>query len=573
MRPSAPRDGPRADAGAIVRLYRHCLEGLEAWRAPRHRFGKGGMRPAPHRRQCLAGLAAAALVRPAEAAPAGLYRRGNDADPGTLDPHKSSTVAEAHILRDLYEGLLTYDNHGRIIPGCAEAWTVSGDGLTYTFTLRERARWSNGDPVVANDFVFSLRRILDPALAGKYAEVLFPIRGAAAVNRGAAAPESIGVDAPSARTLVLTLERPTPYVLELLTHSTALPIHPATVTRFGAAFTRPENLVSNGAYALREAAPNDRVILVRNPHFHAAADVAIPSVAFLPTPDLASAVRRYAGGEIDSLADLPGDQMASLRARFGGQVVLGPSLGLYALALDTRRAPFDDVRVRRALSLVIDREFLAQRLWGETMDPAYSLCPPGLDHYRAPPELAGRDALPIDREDEARALLAAAGFGPGRPLALEYRFNASDNNRNTAVALAEMWRGIGVATRFTYTDAKTHFAYLREGRPFDVARVSWIADYSDPQNFLFLLQSGNDTLNPGHYADAAYDGLMRDAAGETDLARRADLLFRAETIVVTDLPWIPVMHTRSKALISPRLSGYHPNLRNAAPTRFLRLEA
>jgi oligopeptide transport system substrate-binding protein len=528
--------------------------------------------PDPYRRRCLAGLAALALVRPARAAPASLYRRGNDADPGTLDPHRASTTAEAHILRDLYEGLLTYDNHGRLIPGVAEAWTVSPDGLTYTFTLRATARWSNGDPVVADDFVFALSRILDPALGAKYAEVLFPIRGARAVARGEAAADTLAVTAPSPRTLIIALAQPTPYFLELLTHFVALPVHSATVRRWGDAFTRPGNLVSNGAYVLRDVVLNDRVLVERNPHFHAAAQVAIPSVAFLPTPDLASAVRRYAGGEIDSLADLPGDQMVSLKARFGGQVVLGPSLGLYALAFDLRRPPFDDVRVRRALSLVIDREFLAERLWGGTMAPAYSLCPPGLEHYRPSPELAGRDSLPIDREDEARSLLAQAGFGPGgRPLTVKYRFNTSDNNRNTAVAIAEMWRGIGVTTRFTYTDAKTHFAYLRDGRPFEVARVSWIADYADPQNFLFLLQGDNDTLNPGHYANPAYDALMRAAAAETDLARRADLLFRAETLALADLPWIPVMHTRSKALISPRLSGYHPNLRNAAPTRFLRL--
>lgn len=530
--------------------------------------------PAPHRRHCLAGLAAAALVRPAQAAPAGLYRRGNDADPGTLDPHRASTVAEAHILRDLYEGLLTDDNDGRIIPGVAESWTVSEDGLTYTFSLRATARWSNGDSVVADDFVFALSRLLDPGLGAKYAAMLYPIRGARAVNRGEAPSDSLAVTAPSPRTLVIVLAQPTPYFLELLTHFVALPVHPATVRRWGDAFTRPENLVSNGAYRLRETIPNDRVVLDHNPSFHAAAEVAIPSVAFLPTPDLASAVRRYAGGEIDFLADLPGDQMASLKQRFGDQVVLGPSLGLYALAFDLRRPPFDDVRVRRALSLVIDREFLAERLWGGTMRPAYSLCPPGLDRYRAPPELAGRDALPIDREDEARALLAAAGYGPGgKSLTVNYRFNTSDNNRNTAVAIAEMWRGLGVKTRFTYTDAKTHFAYLRDGRPFKVARISWVADYADPQNFLFLLQSDNDTLNPGHYANPAYDALMRDAAAETDLVRRADLLFRAETLALADLPWIPVMHTRSKALVSPRLSGYRPNLRNTAPTRFLRLEA
>jgi len=530
----------------------------------------------PHRRHWLVGgaalLAAGGLGR-AAAAPVDLYRRGNDADPETLDPHKSSTVAEAHILRDLYEGLLTYDNHGALIPGAATAWTLSEDGLTYDFSLRPDGRWSNGDPLRAGDFVFALRRILAPATAAKYAEVLFPLKNARAVNQGAAPAEALGVAAPEDRRLVLTLEQPTPYLLELLTHQTSLPVHPPSVARHGDAFARAGNSVTNGPYRLREVVPNDRITLERNPHFHAAATVAIPQVAFLPTPDLSSAVRRYAAGEIDSLADLPGDQIASLKARFGAQVVLGPSLGLYALALNTRKAPFDDVRVRRALSLVIDREFLASKLWGETMDPAYSLCPPGLDHYGRPPETAGREALPIDREDEARALLAAAGFGEGRPLRLEYRFNTSDNNRNTALAIADMWRGLGIETRFVYTDAKTHFAYLRDGGDFDVARMSWIADYSDPQNFLFLLETGNDGLNPGHYSNPVYDALMRRAAAERDIARRAELLSAAETIVVSDLPWIPVMHTRSKALIASRLTGYHPNLRNAAPTRFLRLTA
>ncbi|WP_019903515.1 peptide ABC transporter substrate-binding protein [Methylobacterium sp. 77] len=530
----------------------------------------------PDRRACLLGGAAILLAgrSTARAAPASVYRRGNDADPETLDPHKSSTVAEAHILRDLYEGLLTYDNHGAIIPGAATHWTVSDDALTYTFHLRGDGRWSNGDPVVASDFVFGLRRILHPATAAKYAEVLYPLKNARGVNQGEAPPETLGVVSPDERVLVVTLEQPTPYFLELLTHQTSLPVHPASVARFGDAFTRPGNLVSNGAYALVDMVPNDRITLKRNPHFHAAAGVAIETVAFLPTPDLSSAVRRYAGGEIDSLADLPGDQMASLKARFGRQVVLGPSLGLYSLAVNTKKPPFDDVRLRRALSLVIDREFLAERLWGETMSPAYSLCPPGLDNYRTPPELAGRNALPIDREDEARSLLAEAGYGPGRkPLTIEYRFNTTDNNRNTAVAIADMWRGIGIETRLVYTDAKTHFAHLRDGGDFDVARMSWFADYSDPQNFLFLLETGNDGLNPGRYSNPAYDGSMRAAASERDVAKRADILFRAETIVLDDLPWIPVLHTRSKALISPRLTGYHPNLRNASPTRFLRLDA
>lgn len=524
------------------------------------------------RRRWLQGSAAlaAGLALPARAAGGPVYRRGNDADPETLDPHKTSTVAEAHILRDLYEGLLTYDGRGAIVPGAAESWTVSDDRLTYRFALRPDGRWSNGDPVTAEDFLFGLRRILDPKTAAKYAEVLFPISGAGAVNAGEAPPESLGVFVPEPGLVEIALSEPVPYLLELLTHQTALPVHRPSLARWGDGFTRPGRHVTNGAYALVDWVPNDRITLTRNPHFREQAP--IERVDFVPTPDLAASVRRYAAGEIDSLADLPADQIASLKRRFGAQVRLGPALGLLAIGINTRKAPFGDARVRRALSLAIDREFLAQIVWGETMAPATSFCPPGLDNYRDPPALEGREAGPIDREDEARRLLAEAGFGPANPLRVEYRFNVTDNNRNTAVALADFWRGIGVVTRFVSTDAKTHFAHLRDGGDFDLARMSWVADYSDPQNFLFLLRTGNDGFNAGRWSNPVFDGLLAQAAGERDVARRAQMLFDAEKIVLDELPWIPVLHLRSKALVSPRLHGMHANIRNVAPTRTLRLD-
>lgn len=525
------------------------------------------------RRGWLAGsgaLAAACGCRPARA-DTRHYRRGNDADPETLDPHRSSTVAEAHILRDLYEGLLTYDNFGRLVPGSAERWEISDDRLTYSFTLRPDGRWSNGDPVVAEDFRFSLRRILAPLTAAKYAEVLYPIRNARAVNRGELPPDALGIEATDRETLVIRLESPVPYLLELLTHQTSLPVHPPSIARFGDAFTKPGNLISNGPYQLVDVVPNDRISLRKNPHFRDAARIPIESVDFIPTPDLAAAVRRYAAGEIDSLSDLPADQMRSLRKRFGAQIRLGPALGLTAIACNLRKAPFDDVRVRRALSMALDREFLAEIVWGETTTPAYSLCPQGLDNYRDPPELPGREDLPIDREEQARALLAEAGFRAGNPLRLEYRFNTTDNNRNTAIALADMWRGIGVETRFVNTDAKTHFAFLRDGGAFDLARMSWFADYSDPQNFLFLLGTGNHGFNAGRYSNPLFDDLLARAAGQRDVRRRAELMFDAESIALADVPWIPLMHSRSKGLVSPRLQGIQTNLRNVAPTRYLSL--
>ena len=524
------------------------------------------------RRDWLAGATALATVRPAQAAEP-TYRRGNDADPETLDPHRSSSVPEAHILRDLCDGLLTYDNVGALIPGAARTWTVSEDGLSLHFELRPDGRWSNGDPVTAADFVYAFRRMLDPATGAKYAEILYPIRNAGAINRGEKPVDALGVATEGPLSLTIALEQPTPYILELLTHQTALPVHRASVERYGESFTRPGNLVTNGPFRLIDRVPGGAITLEANPHHPDAASFAIRRVAFLPTPDIASAVRRYAAGEIDSLSDLPVDQIADLRRRFGSQVVLGPSLGLAALVVNTRKAPFSDVRVRQALSLVIDREYLADGLNGGTMSAAYSLCPPGLDNYRTPPETAGRLGLPIDHEETARRLLAEAGFGPGRPLTVEYRFNVSDNNRTVAVALAEMWRDLGIVTRFVYTDAKTHFAYLRDGGDFDIARASWIADYSDPQNFLFLLQTGNAAAIATTWSDAAYDDLLARAAKERDLGHRADLLYEAETIALRELPWIPLMFYKSKALIARRLHGYHPNLRNAAPTRFLRLDA
>jgi oligopeptide transport system substrate-binding protein len=205
------------------------------------------------------------------------------------------------------------------------------------------------------------------------------------------------------------------------------------------------------------------------------------------------------------------------------------------------------------------------------MIPAYGMIPPGVNNYRAPAQAAFAAKSPIEREDEAKKLLAAAGFGPGKPLKVELRYNMTDNNKRTMVAIADQWKQIGVETTFISTDGKTHFAYLRDGGDFDVARYGWIADYSDPQNFLFLLESDNKGFNSGRYDNPEYDKLMRQAAAETDLKKRADILFVAESIFVRELPWIPLLFYSSKNLISPKLVGFQPNTRGAYATRFMQL--
>lgn len=517
-----------------------------------------------------AGFLASTLLALPLAAGAQTYVRGNDGDPETLDQHKTSTVVEANILRDLYEGLVIYDREAQIIPGVAESWETSEDGTVYTFTLREDARWSNGDPVTAEDFVFSLNRIMDPATGAKYATILYPIKGAEAINKGEEA--TLGVVVRDDRTLEITLERPTPYFLELLTHQTGLPVHPASVEEHGADFVRPGTMVSNGAYTLASYTPNDRMVLTRNSEFHAADSVSIETVEYIPFEDRATCARRFEAGEVHSCSDIAAEQIDDLRSRLGDAVRIAPYLGTYYYGVNTAREPFDDVRVRQALSMVIDREFLAEEIWGGTMLPGYSLVPPGISNYVDPqPELDYADMPLLDREDRAIALMAEAGYGPDNPLEVEISYNTSENHRNTATAIASMWEPLGVTTTFNVRDISAHYAMLRDDKVHDVARAGWIGDYSDPQNFLFLNRADNPGFNYGNYDNPDYDNLLDQAAGITDLAERAEVLAEAERLFLTDLPQIPLLYYSSSSLVSDALQGWEDNIQNVHPTRFLSL--
>ncbi len=517
---------------------------------------------------------AATLVLTAPLAQAQVtYHRGNNADPETLDLHKTSTVYEANILRDTFDGLVIHDAKGKVIPSAAVSYAMSADGRVYTFKLRPGAKWSNGDPVKASDFVFSYRRIMNPATGAKYAKVLFPLLNAEKINKGEEKDVTqLGAKAIDDATLELTLEKPTPYFLELLTHQTGLPVHPGSVEKHGANFTRPENWVSNGAYVLKEWTPGSHIAVDKNKNFWDAANVKIDTVKFYPTKDASAAVRRFEAGELHSNDDIPADQTKALKAKFGAQVRLAPYLGTYYLAVNTSKAPFNDVRVRRALSMAIDREFIADQIWGNTMVAGYSFVPPGIGNYGEPAYADYKTMSPIDREDKAKALLKEAGFGPGKPLKVEIRYNTTDNNKATVVAVADQWKQLGIETTFINTDAKTHFAHLREGGDFDVARAGWIADYSDPQNFLFLVESDNTGFNYAKYKNPEYDGLMQKAAAETNLEARAGHLLAAEKIFTRDLPYIPLLYYGSKALVSSKLEGWHDNLRDAHATRFLSLK-
>ncbi len=522
---------------------------------------------------CLAALAIsfAASARLADGAPAKMvWHRGELGDPGSLDPHKTTTLIESNILDELFEGLVTLDARSEIIPGAAASWTVNPGGTIYRFKLRRDAKWSNGDRVVAEDFVFAFRRLMAPRTGAPYANILYTLKNAERINKGELPVEALAVRALDETTLEIALEHPAPYFISQLAHMTAKPLHRKSIEAFGSDFVRPAHMVTNGPFMLKEFTPNDRLVLVKNPYYYAAADVALDAEIFYSLEDRAAALRRFMAGEIQSYDDVPVEQIAFVRAHLAEAFKVTPNLGSYFYAFDTRRKPFDDRRVRQALAMVIDREFLAESIWGGTMDPGYSFVPPGIASYGAPETVAWKDADPFEREDEAKRLLAEAGFGPGgEKLVVEIRFNNSENHRATAVAIADMWKSLGAETRLLATDATTHYAFLREKPPFDVARSGWFADYPDAQNFLFLGESGNQALNAASFTNKGYDRLMHDAQVEGSPERRRAILHEAEALLLDEQPFLVLLTYKSRNLVSPKLKGWEENVRDNHPGRFI----
>jgi oligopeptide transport system substrate-binding protein len=517
----------------------------------------------------LAGSMLAALPASAEV----VLKRGNGGEPQTLDQAHISIDIEGFVVRDLFEGLTIYNPAGEVVPGTAESWTVSDDGTVYTFKLREAAKWSNGDPVVADDFVFAWRRLLDPKEAAEYATILYPVKNAEAINTSKAEVDTLGVKAVDAKTLEVTLERPTPYFLQLATHYAALPVNPKNVQQFGAEFTKPGNMVSNGAFQLTEYVANDHITAVKNPNYWDAANVKIDKVIYNPSEDMPATQRMFEAGELDVVYQFQADQLDFLKQKLGeDQIFVAPNLATYYYVFDTRQKPFDDVKVRTALAMAVDRDFLSEKIFTNSYLPTYSFVPPGMQGYTpSDVEWAGMDQL--DREDKAKELLKEAGFGEGgQPLKIDIRYNTSENHKKVATAVADMWKAIGVDVTMQNLDVKSHYAYLQEGGAFDVARAGWSADYADPENFLNLLVSTNTAFNYGKWKNPDFDALMKKSYEERDPAKRMAILAEAEKIAMTELPVVPFLNNGSLWLVNKKVKGFENNAVNEHLTKYLSVE-
>ncbi|HVJ54772.1 MAG TPA: peptide ABC transporter substrate-binding protein [Aliidongia sp.] len=515
------------------------------------------------------GLGAACLVLglaplPAPAADLAaeqVLRFGNGAEPQSLDPIFSENVQDSNIERDLYEGLVTLDKDSKAVPAAAISWTVSSDGLVYTFKIRPGAKWSNGDPVTAQDFVWSFRRAVNPAIGSKYSFLYYPIKNAEAIaNSKLADPDALGVRAIDDQTLEITLAGPTGYFLSLLAHHTFLPQHRATVEKFGAQFTRAGNLVTNGAFMLKEWTPQSRIVLMRNPFYWDSKSVKLAEITYLPIENQNEEFKRYRAGEVDVTNDVPGDQVEFIRQAMPKELHLAPNLGSYYLGMNLERAPFkDNLKLREAINLVIDREAIVTKILRTGELPAYSWVPPGLPGYH-PQFLSWKDMPMPERIAMARKLYQEAGYDSANPLKLELRYNTSENHKKIMIAVAAMLRqSLGIETTLVNEEFKVFLQERREKKVTQLFRGGWIADYADPNTFAELMQSDSG-LNDSGYASPAYDKLVKTAAMTVDPAKRMDLLEQAERQVLIDLPVVPLYDYVKKQMVKPYVMGFAPNI-------------
>jgi len=495
--------------------------------------------------------------------------RGNGEEPETLDPHLAIGVPSSHILRDLFEGLTSESPEGDVIPGAALRWNISRDARTYTFYLRRDLTWSNGDPLTAEDFVFSLRRAANPATAANSARMLLPVLNAREVLAGELPVEELGISLLDEFTLQITLTGPTPYFLGLLTHPIAYPVNRKNLEQFGDQFSRPGNLVSNGAYVLTKWVPRVEIVLERNPAFREADDTLVERVHYLPIEDHSSEVQAFRSGEIDWTNQVPNNQFKWLQKNYPDELVVSPWMGSYFFGFNLTREPFvDNPSLRMALILAVDRQILAEKVAQFGEQPSYALVPPGIDGYVPfSPEYA--DWSQAERDHEAQRLYEQAGYSEERPLRVEIRYNTSENHKKMALAVASMWKQVlGVNTTLVNEEFRVFLQNRAQKVLTQVFRAGWISEYNDPYSFLELFRSGHGSNDYG-YSNSTFDALLDQVGTERVRARRERLMFEAERVLMSDHAIIPLYTYVTKRLVSPQLRGWQNNVMDHHQTRHM----
>ena len=505
-----------------------------------------------------------------ELSPTQVFRKNNGTEPGTLDPHRAEGVPASNVLRDLFEGLVMEDPSGAYISGAAESWSLSEDAKTYVFKMRENGKWSNGDVVTAEDFVYGLRRSVDPATLSNYSSMLYPIKNARDIVLGKRSSETLGVRANGPTTLIIELEEPTPYFLSLLTHSTTYATHRPSVEKFGARFTRPGNLVGNGAFKLEEWRVQSHIKLVRNTEYWDNKNTTLEEVYYYPIDDVNSSFKRYRAQELDFTETVLAEQLPWIRQCLPGDLKISPYFGSYYYGFNNTQPPFKNKpKLRTALSMAVDRNVITDIILGAGQIPAYSLVP-SVKTFKAVPANWSRWTQE-QRNQEAQRLYSEAGFSKEKPLEVEILYNTSDNHKRIALAIAAMWKQtLGVKTTLRNQEWKVFLETRRLKQGTQVYRAGWIGDYDDPYTFSQLLHSENEMNHPG-YSSEEYDELINLAATKNAGESRLDVLRQAEKAMLEDMPIIPIYFYVSQHLIKPRVSGLEGNVMDHHYSKYVRI--
>ena len=504
----------------------------------------------------------------------GILHWGNATEPQSLDPHIATGVPEHKIITALMEGLVLKDPATLApVPGVAESWSISPDGLTYTFQLRKNARWSNGDPLNAHDFVWSWWRALQPGLGNLYAYMYFAIDNAQAYYEGKITDfDQVGVRALDDYSLQVRLNNPTPYFLQLLDHYSLFPVHRATVEKFGAAdergtrWTFEGNMVSNGAFSLKDWKINRFVSVEKNPYYWDADKVRLKQIYFYPTENITTEERMFRAGQLHYTYDVPIDKINVYRDKGSTELQIYPYLGSYFYRFNTRLEHLSDKRVRRALGMAVDREKIVNQILKAGQVPSYAITPPNTMGYYPQSDLR------YDPQ-QARALLAEAGYpnGEGFPVT-EILYNTQEEHRKVAVAIQQMWKQeLNINVVLVNQEWKVYLDNEANGN-YQISRGAWIGDYVDPNNFLDMWLCGGGNNRTG-WCNPDYDKLiLEQAPSARSHEERLSIYTEAEKLLLADMPVLPMYIYVSKHLLSPAVKNFPHNILNQPSFKDIYLE-
>lgn len=495
--------------------------------------------------------------------------KGNGDEPESLDPAqiRSGFPGEV-VLVDLFEGLVSEDGQGKIVPAQAQRWETSEDGLVWRFFLRPQLKWSNGEPLTAQDFVYAWRRLLDPAQESPSAGLLLAtgINNAQSIYAGALELTSLGVEAESSQILKVTLERPVPYFLQLVSQRPFVPVNEQAITRFGKEWTQPGKLVSNGAYKLVNWAPNERIEAERNIHYWDDLHTRIKRVTYLPLSSQHAERLRYEAGEIQLTNKVALEYYQKTKQTTPERVWGLPLLGTYLYTFNLRRPELQDVRVRQALAMTIDRHVLTEQVSGQGERPAWSLLP-GMPGYESLGSSLALQDQPT-RLAKAAALMAQAGYNSARPFKLMLTYNTSESHKKLALAVAAMWKPLGVEVSLNNMEWSA-YQVAKDSGDFMLVRSFLFGDYVEPSSMLNSFRC-QDPQNESGYCNPAFDGLLQQASDTLDGSTRTGLYRQAEQLLMDEMPAIPVYHYNQMRLVDPTLRGLpSQNLKGAIATKDL----